>query len=377
MKNLILILIVAGALCSCNKKSAQNKNESYNITEVSEDVETEDKLIDLKEEELFLKNKNPFGETINLIGEQILGDTAIYKPQEARMFVHNNLLIMKNYANPPFRLFKLPQLMQIKELGTLGEGPEEFRDPKFIPTSDPSFLCYLMNGNSLKISKMENDGSYKLCDYQPFIEAKLNKGTFLDAVHIGGNEFYYVDQSKTGKSIFRINKENDSIQINEVFNLALNPKLKSPFAYIGEFAINAKKDRMAYAYKYFKILKFMDLKANAVKTINFEKETFEENTLYRLNGLDANVTHYWDVCARNKYVYFLYSGRTPYDVTKEHQKKNFYIFVEQYDWNGNPIRKFKLDQWGKITINEEETELYLVSYLYDEPLFRYQLPPIE
>ena len=126
---------------------------------------------------------------------------------------------------------------------------------------------------------------------------------------------------------------------------------------------------MAYAYKYFKIIKFMDLEAETVRTINFARDDFDDKTPYIIDGLDQNITHYWGACAQENYVYFLYSGRTPYEVVRAAQKENYYIYIEQYDWNGIPIRKYKLDQWGYFTVDEKNEKLYLTSTNHDDPFF--------
>jgi len=117
----------------------------------------------------------------------------------------------------------------------------------------------------------------------------------------------------------------------------------------------------------------MDLEAQTVKTVNFEREKFDESSLHVANGLDQNVTHYWGACAGNDYVYFLYSGRTPVEVMRENNKGEHYIYVEQYDWNGNPVHKYKLDRWGYFTIDEKNKLIYLASTNDDDPFFTFQL----
>jgi hypothetical protein len=193
-------------------------------------------------------------------------------------------------------------------------------------------------------------------------------------VNIAPDDFLYVETSSTGKSIFRTSRIGDSIVTKDIYNLGLNPKRKSWTTYIGDFVVNPKQNRMAYAYKYFKIIKFMDLDAQTIRTINFEKVEFDESTNYVLDGLDKNVTHYWGACAGDDYVYFLYSGRTPYEVGREAGKKLHYIFVEQYDWNGNPIHKYKLDHWGYFTVDDKNKKIYLASTNDDDPFFVFQLP---
>jgi hypothetical protein len=70
----------------------------------------------------------------------------------------------------------------------------------------------------------------------------------------------------------------------------------------------------------------------------------------------------------------LYSGRKPVDVGKEHNAENWYIFVEQYDWNGNPIHKYRLDRWGFFTVDEKRGHIILASTDDDEPFFVFDLP---
>ena len=70
----------------------------------------------------------------------------------------------------------------------------------------------------------------------------------------------------------------------------------------------------------------------------------------------------------------LYSGRTPSQAWNDNRKKgNYYIYVEKYDWNGQPIAKYKLDQWGYFSVDEKSNLLYLVSTNDDDPFFKYHL----
>ncbi len=87
-----------------------------------------------------------------------------------------------------------------------------------------------------------------------------------------------------------------------------------------------------------------------------------------------NVTHYWGMSAQEDYLHVLYSGRTPMEVGRELNNTPGYIYVEQFDWNGNPIRKFKLDHWGYFCVNEEENSIYLASTTDENPFFICKLP---
>ncbi len=339
MKKAIFIIGSLLLFFACGKDKKEVKKE------VSTDVPKEVVKVfpQLEGGEFFLKNKNPFGEIIELNGKNITGDTVMFSLKETEMLIKDGYLIMKNLmATPTFRIFKLEDLKQVAAVGQKGQGPDDF----LFPTQEP-FLATEKEQFSFAEKQMTN---------------------------IGKSDFIYVDNSKTGKSIFRTYKKGDSIVTEEIFNLALNPKRKSPFNYIGSFAVNTKKNRMVYGYKYFKMLKFMDLEGETVRTINFERDTFDEKSIYKVNGLDQNTTHYWKIAAGNEYVYLLYSGRTPSERVKEIRKGINFIYVEQYDWNGNPIKKYKLDEWGYFTVDEKNKKVILTSFNFDEPFLEYQLP---
>ncbi len=85
------------------------------------------------------------------------------------------------------------------------------------------------------------------------------------------------------------------------------------------------------------------------------------------------------VCIQSRYIILhlvknilTYSGRTPLQVSRENGKSDGYIFVEQYDWGGNPVARYKLDHWGRVV--SDGKRLYQVCYMYDDPLFLYTLP---
>ncbi len=369
-KKTIYILFFISLFTACNGTQKQQTATTAPL----ETSETELPFPKLEAGESFYKGQNPFGETIELTGTNVTNDTAIFRPRESEMLVKDNFMVMKNFGQP-IQIFSLPDLIQIKTAGKWGGGPDEFYNPTIVPTSENGLLCYLFEKTNHKLYSLDANGILKYMP-RPF-RTKENREQFGESrqvANVSENDFLYVGNSPSGKSIYRITQQGDSAITKEIFSLGLNLNRRSPFSYIGDFVVNPAKNRMAYAYKYFKIIKFMDLDANTVRVVNFEREEFDENTLYKVNGLDQNITHYWGACAQDDYVYFLYSGRTPYDVVKEQHKKTYYIYVEQYDWNGNPVNNFKLDQWGYFTVDEKNKKIYLASINHDDPFFVYQLP---
>ena len=352
-------------------KTADGKVES-NDTIVSLDVVSV-KLEPLKDETLRLKGKDPFGQVIELKGEQIIVDDLIFKPSEIEMVIKDKLMIMQSRSSDGmFALLSLPDLQYIKSFGKIGGGPDEFMFPHLCKNTEPNILATIVESTNGKIYDVLTDGSLKLNNINiPKVKSQSNYADEYPAL-MTDTLLYFSANSSTGKSVFTIGGT-DSIQVNEIQNLALDPRRKGWANYIGDFAINAEQSRMVYAYKYFKLVRFFDLENHTVRTINFEREEFDESSQYVINGLDANVTHYWGISANDKYVYMLYSGRTPMQVGSDNSKRNYYIHVEKYDWNGQPIAKYKLDRWGYFTVDEKNNILYLVSTNDDSSFFKYQL----
>ena len=118
----------------------------------------------------------------------------------------------------------------------------------------------------------------------------------------------------------------------------------------------------------------MDMEAKTVRTLNFEQSEFDEKTLTVINGLDANVTHYMQVLPTRDYVYITHSGRTPYVVAAEAQKGNNYMYLEKYDWNGNPVKRYKLHDFCVYNvIDPKPGTLVMTTYYHDDPFVVYHL----
>ena len=380
MKNiqifLTLTMVIVLFSCSGSGNRSADNSMSKDTDTIVDFITTPVILEPLINETLKLKDKDPFGKIIELKGEQIIVDNLMVTPSEIELVIKDNYLVMKTLNRDGlFMLLSFPDLQLIKTFGSIGPGPGEFSFfPHLCRNTEPGILATVVDVFNGKIYDILPDGTLRAS------HIKIPKsGKTLQANYAGEypalmtkTMLYFAAHSPTGKSVFTVSGT-DSIQVNEIQNLALDPKRKGWGNYIGDFTINMEQTRMVYAYKYFKIVKFFDLEHNTVRTLNFEREEFDESTQYKVDGLDANVTHYWGICAGEKYVYMLYSGRTPGQVWSDNKKENYYIYVEKYDWNGQPIAKYKLDQWGYFTVDEKNDMLYLVSTNDDDPFFKFHL----
>jgi hypothetical protein len=319
--------------------------------------------------EIVLKEQDAFGEVIELRDEKIETNFVI-DPRIRGMLLKNDRLVLQYEKNPPLVILALPALNFITNKGTRGNGPDEFIFPALVPATSQDVICYVFEQTNRKIYTLDNRQELS---YYAFDLPKSNDHIMTSQVmNMGENDFIYVESVEKGISIMRATqKGNDSIECRQVCSLLLKPDLESPVPYKVYMAANAKKNRIVCAYMYYKIIKFIDLESGAIKTINFKQSEFDENTLRVADGLDLNVTHYWGICGGDMYVYLYYVGRTPEETAKMERP---FAYVEQYDWDGNPIRKYKLNRTGRFVVNEQTKCLYLADFGEDDPFYVYHLP---
>ena len=320
------------------------------------------------------KDDEAFGEVIELEGKQFVPDSFIFRPRNAKVVVKGKYLVMRvdvfSQDLHPFIIFDYPEMTYVTEVGKYGNGPDEFIFGDIIPTTDPDCLCYLMEITRDKLYKLTRKG--EIVPYPYSFRSSAYQENFKEYIHnIGKDDFIYTDKSKSGRSIFRSYPEGDSIVCKELCSLQVDPELKSSFAYTGHLAVNPKKNRIVYAYGYYKKLKYLTLDASAIKDIDYNLDKFKAKTLRIVDGLDQNVGHFYGITGCENYVYCAYSGRIPSDLSADWS----YTYLEQYDWNGNPIKKYKLKGFcGKVYIDEEHKTILGITLDYDDPFVEFKLP---
>jgi hypothetical protein len=280
------------------------------------------------------------------------------------MIIEGDRLYMSSMG-APYYVFNFPQLTYRQTVGTVGKGPDEFFLPYVLKSLDGINSCYLyeMSRNSLYGLDAHGEMHFikKLFDSQtPFGETQ-------NLYTIDDHTFMYVKNA-----IMQLSIEGDSIVKKDIYPLSLKNARRVPVT--GTFAVNPTYNRMVYAYKYAKIVKFMDLEAQVVRTLNFHQSSFDEKTLDIVDGLDQNATYYMEAIPTEDYVFITYSGRTPMVVANEVNKGNRYMYIEKYDWNGNPISIYKLNEFSVYpAIDEKTLQLVLCCYYYDDPFVVFQL----
>ena len=364
-----LVAVIITLSCNSGKKQTDPQPTTQDSIQVKQP-----ELPPLEAGEVEYKDESMFGDIIELEGRQFVPDSFIFRPSNAKMVVKGKYLVMRVdvYSQDlhPFIIFDYPAMTYVTEVGKYGNGPDEFIFGDIIPTTDPNCLCYLMEITRDKLYKLTRKG--EIVPYPYSFKSSTSKENFKEYIHnIGKDDFIYTDKSKSGRSIFRSYPEGDSIVCKELYDLNVDKKIKDPFLYAGDLAINGRKNRMVYAYKQYKKLKFMTIDASIVKELNYKTSKLDEQTLHTALGLDNSITHYCGITGGENFVYCVHSGRIPSDMDADWD----YIYIEQYDWNGNPIKKYKLkDFFGRIYVDEERKTILGINPNHDDPFIEFKLP---
>lgn len=359
MKHPLLIIALSLTLFSCNKSGNIDKSKpnTRELPALGKDT---------------LVSDAAFGEIIELKGTHHLTNQ-VFKINETQMIANDSLLIVKNRIDSClFMVFRLPSFELVKTFGKVGQGPGEFQYVNLVKDESNTYNCYIHDIGNDKLFYVDKGFGIgeKLIKYP----GKTNYYSDKQLYGINPNEFLYVESTKKGKAMYRTEIFEDTTITSQIMNLTFS-KINTNWAtFIGDFGVNGDKKRAVFAYKYFRRLLFMDTQNQITRILKFDQdEKTKKGKETDMLG-PSNITYYWGISPQKHYVYLLYSGRTPITVSKELSNSPGYIYIEQYDWNGNPVHKYKLDHWGYFCINESENTIYLASVNEDEPFYTYQLP---
>lgn len=364
-KLLVLLIILAGIqACRNSPKSASSittPTDSTNTSPIS--------VFPPLEAGTFEVSDKDFGEIIELHGESLPIDT-IFAPSETQMLIKDGYFIASTRKSDKFfYIFRLSDMKVVAHLGTHGRGPMEFTYPYLIRSQTPDKLCYIYD--IAKEQLFYIDQQFNLKSSVPLPKSgEKNLGADKQIEIISDKEMIFTSAAPKGKAIYSYHM--DSTAFHEIYNLAFDKRFKLSYAYTGDFAVNYEKKRMVYAYKYFKALKFISLDSLQERLIKFDYKEPEGKTAADILA-PTSVTHYWGISAGKDRVYVLYSGRTPLVVSRELDKGQGYIFVEEYDWNGNLKRKFRLDQWGYFHVDDNTNTIYMTAD-QEQPFYTFRLP---
>ncbi len=366
MKKLSLLISFFILLFACNSNKKEG-NKTENNAGISELSNTENNKLEVG---TFDISEESFGNVIGLKGREQKLD-ALINPTGAEMLIKKDFLIIaSNTKDKMFNIFSLPDFKLVYSFGVKGGGPNEFVYPLLVQTDEEDKICYIYEQTNEKLYCITVGFKLIKSDIK-FPKGKIRESALRQIHVISNKEMLYASAASSGKKIFRFNSDSANSEI-EINNLALDKKYNSWAAYEGSFGVNKKKDRMVFAYNYFREIKFLNLDGTKERKLVLDYEKPRSGDAVTMLA-PTNMTYYWKIYPCNESVYFTYSGNTPVNWKKLMDKGEEFIYIEQYNWNGVPLHKFKLDHLGYFCVDEKRNKLYLISTVSEEPFYVYDI----
>ncbi|WP_099463953.1 BF3164 family lipoprotein [Parabacteroides provencensis] len=329
-----------------------------------------------------IKNNSFSGEIINMENQPVIQSPVLkgyhirfregYIKPAGRIFVKGDTCIVENAVTqnePYFLAYSLSEKKRIGKFGIIGNGPNEMLYPDFSGFRNcPGFIGEVYDSGICRHFLIDKDFNIHLDSIW------TNIGETMKLVS-SGNMSYMAKNETNGNSLYCYHA-GDTTK-TRIYNLALDPQVHVWSAYIGSLEINPVRKILVYAYQYFRQIHIFNLETNTCTIIKYPDQHKKHNDIK--DWLDiTSVSYYLDVSLGEQYIYCLYSGKTPKEVIEDDKKDNKFCFsIEQYDYDGNYIRTIQINKRTRyLSVDESRNKLYVLSVFDDEPLYVYDLPPV-
>ncbi|MCD7936397.1 MAG: TolB-like 6-bladed beta-propeller domain-containing protein [Tannerellaceae bacterium] len=274
------------------------------------------------------------------------------------------LLVFDYHSGESFSLFNIVTGECIGRFGTIGDGPGEL-----LPGYTGSLIqdkFYIYHAAIQSILKYENiTPSFNIksspetllkYDFPLFSEVYFSKLIPLNDSVVFAGGFY-----SPGYQYMLFDNQNEMIDYNvDVYNLSdsFPTVYHKMLANQGEGRKHPFEDKYAYITKYSSNIDFIDIKDNRINPVKLIRERspkfvpWQDGTRVAMHPAMDCPIGYIDIAVSSKYVYGLHTEK---DITNPYCSDIILV----YDWEGNRIRKCKLNKEAYfITINERLNKLY-------------------
>lgn len=286
----------------------------------------------------------------NKIDEILLADFMIKKG--------NYLFMISTRSDSMIYVYTLPELQYCKSFGIKGKGPGEFILPMFVEApgddvyiwgySDVRLIrCFSIDSNANMTVKQD----YRLNKYETFNFMHLIRDSICVYSLMPTQPLIKLYDLKNRKNVGEL-----EIESNDRVNSYLSD---------GDGVMAANDSVIIVAYYYKKQIDIFD-----VSTLKLKKRLTGEFRHQKLtDDFTKNEYHYVDIVAGSKRFYALYRGCRNGDA-----KENSDV-LESFDYNGNPIIKYKFNDLSPdiFYADDEAAILYGYKSAYPDLVLKYKL----
>lgn len=321
--------------------------------------------------EIQFYDKSEYKNYYELSSKKIISVTdSLISPVEMEI-VNNSIILLDSKSERACHVIDIEKEKHIGSFGKKGQGPGEILVPWKVSKKDNnSFIIYDVAGKKIlgyEIDSITNGGS-------PFIEKKINEKGICSMVTMVDSTIYFTSDLTATNRIFKENTLNGTI---EGYGELLNNYKKVADHNFGQacrgvMAVNKGKIVISYLYApYFEIFNLADKKFKSILTIEKFPPIFNEIQLgdYKKfsTTLDTRLG-FLDVSMTDKFIYLLYSGEKMVDHKNDEGK-----FILVFDYEGNPITQYKLDEFVTVFKVYNDKTIYAIKKDIKAELIKYDL----
>lgn len=246
---------------------------------------------------------------------------------DAMTVVGNKLLVRADQSTNIFSLYDLNGEVR-KTWGNKGRAPGEYMVPMISKVDFNSFMVYdipierkeyyLINGDSLFMQE-----SIKLNNMHdmPLSIHSMNKNTIV-----------YDRRQPKELSIYKYHDDGTIIHITSMEDY--KEIYSDSKVYMGYMEINPMGDCFVYAFQYIDGFDIYDMQGNAICKVRRESFKTPSNSDYSLQKT------YCFAIDKSENGFLLY--RVNYSGNELMNNLSCVTYIEEYDWSGNPIRRYEL-----------------------------------
>jgi len=275
------------------------------------------------------------------------------------MTLKGNHLVISSSQSSPTTLFaySTPSLVFSSDFGTKGQGPGEIQLFPMFCESPASPDLYVFGYSPVTIKKISISKKGEV-GFKGDITLERYE-TFNNMTIIGDSIFvFYLPDNLTVKKYNLENKNESSIILSKDDH-------RESYFYSNRGYIATSETTLIYSYLFKKQIDIYDLSTLTLKTRISDGKKYPKPTPGDFSSLTF---HYVGLYAGENYFYALYDG----GVRKAEVVPS--LFLEVYDYDGNPIKKYSFDIPPILfVVDERYGKLYGFYGEYEDNLLRYNM----
>ncbi len=142
---------------------------------------------------------------------------------------------------------------------------------------------------------------------------------------------------------------------------------KSASSYWGSLGLSKEHNRLVYAYKFLRQFDLFDLEGNHIKTIKINPYPILYERGKNLDRENSTMCYMAVRTSINSF-YMYYVGYTKKEMEEKGEKVTY---IEEFDWDGNPINRYKISRYISdfdLIEDEEQISFIAIDEKNDNPL---------